>query len=188
MENCYKIKDLFTQQELEWIDLAIQNAPTEDDPVLGRVTKHITKPSNNFLWKLIQTTNSTFNKELVLGPITYTRYSAKFGKPNLPPHIDRDKVEVIVDYQYKSNTNWPLGLNKTIYEMEDNSALMFNPNKNIHWRPIKDFDSEEFVEMIFFRFFEIENGQVVSDYTDVLPREGTYNPELEEVEEFRNKL
>lgn len=85
--------------------------------------------------------------------VTAVEYSNKYGSPNLLPHFDRDQNEIIVDYQLISNTRWPLGINTSAYDLEDNSALMFNPNTNAHWRPSKIFKDEEYVRMIFFRFF-----------------------------------
>jgi hypothetical protein len=51
-----------------------------------------------------------------------------------------------------SNTDWGLGLNEEVYYLKDNSAILFNGNKEIHWRPHKEFKSGEYVKMIFVRF------------------------------------
>ena len=51
--------------------------------------------------------------------------------------------------------------------MEDNSALIFHPNKYVHWRPIKEFLPGESVTMIFFRFKDVSKKNDYShlDYT-----------------------
>jgi hypothetical protein len=89
--------------------------------------------------------------------VLYVEYNNKYGNPDLPPHFDADKNEFIFDYQLESNTSWDLGVNMDVHAMEDNSALVFNPNLNIHWRPVKDFEDGEYVRMVFFRFYNAEN-------------------------------
>ena len=185
MEKIHYIENIFGGEEIKSLALTIKNSELKEHSTLGRIEKQIDPSKNQFLAKLTETVSQLFEKDLILGPITYVKYSSEYGEPNLPPHIDRDKVEVIVDYQYNSNTQWDLALNKTIYKIEDNSALMFNPNKNIHWRPIKIFQTGEYVEMIFFRFFEIKDGEIISDYTNIVPKEGEYNPEILEARNYR---
>jgi hypothetical protein len=64
--------------------------------------------------------------------------------------------------QLEANTSWDLGLNTTTYTLEDNSALVFNANTEIHWRVKKDFKPGEYVRMMFVRFYNEENP---SDYS-----------------------
>ena len=84
-------------------------------------------------------------------------YSAKYGEPGLPPHFDGDPTDLIVNYQLEANTDWPLGLDTKTVKLDNNSALLFNPNTSIHWRPIKKFKEGEYVKMIFFRFIDPVN-------------------------------
>jgi hypothetical protein len=76
-----------------------------------------------------------------------------------------------------------LGLNLQTYEIEDNSALVFNPNKEIHWRVYKEFKDKEYVRMIFVRFYNPDNR---SDYSH-LPNHPE-NDMFKEVSAFRNSL
>jgi hypothetical protein len=160
---------------------------SKEDPVLGRKIKQISE-IGGLSTNLAETVGNIFNKELEMGATTYVKYSIDHGQPNLPPHLDRDNSEIIVNYQYGSNTVWPLGVNKDLYEISNNSALIFNPNTNIHWRPIKNFESGEFVEMIFFRFVEKKDNKVVSDYTYLLAEEGKYDATLEDIIKHRKEL
>lgn len=110
-------------------------------------------------------------------------YSAEFGTPNLPVHWDHDNTEIIFNYQLSCTTAWDIGVNKDIYSMEDNSALVFNPNKYMHWRPHKIFKEGEYIKMIFFRFTDLNNP---SDYAHL---DYTIGHEIfSEVNEFRNNL
>jgi hypothetical protein len=71
---------------------------------------------------------------------------------------------LIINYQLESNTSWELGLDLQTYTLEDNSALVFNANTNVHWRTHKDFKEGEYVKMLFIRFY---NSEVRSDYSYV---------------------
>lgn len=94
--------------------------------------------------------------EMVTPPLCVI-YSAEYGDPRLPPHFDGDFTDFIIDYQLDSSTTWPLGADLSVYPLKDNSAVGFNPNKTIHWRPEKQFQPGEYVTMIFFRFVNSEN-------------------------------
>ena len=76
-----------------------------------------------------------------------------------------------------------MGLNQKTYTLSDNSALVFNANKEIHWRVHKEFKEGEYVKMLFVRFCNPEN---MSDYS-YLP----HHPDDEmfkEAREFRDSL
>ncbi len=111
----------------------------------------------------------------------FVDYEAKYGQPNLPPHYDGDTNDLIIDYQYKSNTTWGLGVDKEVFEMEDNEAIIFNPNEYPHWRPHKTFKEGEFVTMIFFRFPDA-TGEV--DYSHM--RYSQDDPIFDEVRKIRD--
>lgn len=101
--------------------------------------------------KIFSIGQSIFTQDLVVSGMTYVEYNKKYGTPNLPPHFDGDASSFIVNYQLSSNTDWDIGVDLKKYNMEDNSALIFDPNKNIHWRTHKEFEDNEYVKMIFFR-------------------------------------
>jgi hypothetical protein len=84
-------------------------------------------------------------------------YSSKYGEPSLPPHFDGDSTDLIVNYQLEANTDWPVGVDTRTVRLDDNSALLFNPNTSVHWRPVKKFEEGEYVRMIFFRFIDPVN-------------------------------
>lgn len=47
--------------------------------------------------------------------------------------------------------------------MENNSAVIFQPNVNIHWRPHKKFKENEYVKMVFFRVSIIDEESIVDN-------------------------
>lgn len=101
-----------------------------------------------------------------LSNIVYVEYNAAYGTPKLPPHFDEDSNDLIINYQLSSNTSWEVGINLEKHALEDNSALFFNGNTNIHWRPVKEFKDGEYVKMMFFRFCKKTNPSVYPVLSD----------------------
>lgn len=158
MENVYKVANFLLPEELEEIDRILTDeslwtlrSERKEDLHLGRIIYTI-QLSHNIQTNIKKRTEAILGKTLPDISFTFAHYEKKYGQPNLPPHFDEDTNSVIIDYQYKSNTSWPLGVDAEVFEMQDNDALIFNPNEYPHWRPHKVFDEGEFVTMIFFRF------------------------------------
>lgn len=181
-----KLDNLFTSTELEAINEAISIASTEADydQELGRKRLEGVRVPHQIEEKLTLLVQELTGRELKMNlPPQYVEYNSSYGAPNLRPHFDRDFNDYIIDYQLNSNTTWPLGVDLSVYPLEDNSAVAFNPNTNIHWRPRKEFQPGEYVQMMFFRFFDPVNK---SDYS-YLP----HNPAdsvFDEVNALRDSL
>jgi hypothetical protein len=131
---------------------------------LGRVqisdlSSRIPEELKDRVCKLVDTLSET---KLSLKHSMYVEYNNKYGIPNLPPHFDKDDGDLIVNYQLISNTSWGVGIGLEVYRLEDNSAVIFNGNTDIHWRPHKEFKDKDYIRMIFFRFHNRENP---SDYS-----------------------
>jgi hypothetical protein len=153
MKNVYESLDFLTQQELAMLDeLVSKQTAKVEDANLGRAvyTISLTDILANSIHQKVQ--DIVGHVVPHLSSAVFVDYNAWYGQPNLPPHFDGDNNSVIVDYQYKSNTSWGLGVNTTVYEMQDNKAVIFNPNEYPHWRPHKTFDDGQYVTMGFFRF------------------------------------
>ena len=151
-----KINQVFTQKELALLNNAISKCSFEADPDLGRQKTNLRLPAK-IIQNVEKIVKENYSKNLSISSIAYVEYNKKFGNPNLPPHFDHDNTNIIVNFQLSSNINWPLGLDMELYNMEDNSALIFSPNDIIHWRPHKTFNDEEYVKMIFFRLVDANN-------------------------------
>ena len=189
MENVYKVPNFLLPEELEKIDRILTDenlwplrSEKKEDLHLGRVIYTIQLPGK------IQE-NIRNRAETLLGTslpaisFTFAHYEKKYGQPNLSPHFDGDNNEVIIDYQYKSNTSWPLGVDTEVFEMQDNDALIFNPNEYPHWRPHKVFNEGEFVTMIFFRFAD-RTGKIDYSHLNLLQD----NPIFDKSKEVRDGL
>jgi hypothetical protein len=153
-------------KDLGRVETMLQDAPQRLMPMLTELASSIAEEPLEFNW-----------------PPLYVEYNAKYGAPILPPHVDGDFNELIIDYQLESNTRWPIGVNLELYPLEDNEAIIFNPNTNIHWRTHKDFQQGEYVRMLFFRFYKANKK---SDYS-YLPHHPE-DPLFKEVADFRNSL
>ena len=79
---------------------------------------------------------------------SYAEYSAEWGAPALPDHLDSAEL-FMVDYQLSSNTNWGLVIDGNLYDLKDNECIAFCPKRNMHGRPEKVFKDGEYVRMLF---------------------------------------
>ena len=181
--SVYKFNDVFTDKELELLESSLNGQIEDGGDHLGRVQLLMDTPTE-IIEKLSLLIKEIAGESYVdmHGGIC-VEYSKEYGTPELPPHFDGDTTDLIVDFQLSSNTSWPLGVNLSLYNLEDNSAVVFNPNTNIHWRPIKEFKDGEFVRLMFFR---CRLSDKVVDYSD--RRLSQDHPIFDEVRAFRDSL
>jgi hypothetical protein len=152
MENVYEVSNFLLPEELDMIKLAMKDSELEkEDEALGRILYKLPLPYE-MLDAIQKRVETLVGKRLDAVGGVFAEYSSQYGQPNLPPHFDGDTNSLIVDYQYKGNTSWGLGVDTKVFEMEDNKAIIFNPNEYPHWRPHKTFKEGEVITMIFFRF------------------------------------
>jgi hypothetical protein len=177
-----KITGVFSNEEILKINSLLQhdNIIHED---LGRLQYNPMQLPNEIINKVQNIADNFSKNKLNLSSVVCVEYNNKYGKPNLPVHWDHDNTDLIINYQLESTTSWDIGVDLKVYNLEDNTALVFNPNAYTHWRPHKTFKDNEFIKMIFFRFIDIENP---SDYSvlDYIIEHEVFN----EIEEFRNSL
>jgi hypothetical protein len=202
-DECYKIENFFDQDIVEFfkkestrIADKINSRPLpknqraqpydefrEIQDLYGRVCITEMGMPDGLQERLNDLVSDLFNVKLVGELSLGVEYNPKYGTPNLPPHFDGDNTEIILNYQLDSNTSWACGVNTTVFDMEDNSALIFSPNANVHWRPHKKFNEGEFVKMIFFRFYDPTKE---SDYSHL--RLSLNDPVFDDMNELRERL
>jgi len=178
------VKDIFSQEELDLLQKIVDNKnvptselhsafphehkdcdriPEADDPTVGidktvgrvqtgLIDSHLTDDIKN---KVIKIVSDILGEPCVIAHALHAVYSNEYGMPNLPPHLDGDGNDLIVNFQLSSNIQWDLGVNHEIYSINDNEALVFNANTEIHWRPHKTFNDGDYVQMIFFRCYKL---------------------------------
>jgi hypothetical protein len=178
------IENIFSDEDMDHILKTVSNVDFQIDNNLSRV-RAIPAIKSMLPLKIIEKFNDIANQlgypPLNMSSITYVEYSNLYGKPNLPPHFDGDDNELIINMQIDANTVWPLGLNLDVYELKNNSALIFNPNKEIHWRTHKEFKDGEYVNMMFIRFV---NYETKSDYSHLKLSQN--DPIFDDVRAFRD--
>ena len=201
--NTKLIKDLLSEEEISSILSSIQkeidsrpilkeDKPTStihpDEATLywkdfGRIDIRYPKISEDIINKVSDIVKSEVDEtftDLKFQFIIYAEYSTKSGgNPMLNPHFDVSDVStVFLDYQLDSNTMWPIAVEQDVFELENNSALLFESVGNIHYRPIKNFLDKEFVKMLFFRFSTSKNlpEKTKEDYKRLYEIEVKYDP------------
>jgi hypothetical protein len=180
-----RVDNLFSQEEIDHINKVVSNSPTTIHNELGRIqgggAGQWLLPETHT--KLTDIARKVSGLPLKMDHAMTAEYSNLYGEPNLRTHLDGDMNDLIINIQLEANTVWDMGLNQKTYTLDDNSALVFNANKEIHWRVHKEFKDGEYVRMMFVRFYNPEN---ISDYS-YLP----HHPDDEmfkEVREFRDGL
>lgn len=180
-----RIDNILSKEEIDHIEDIRLNSETYLHEELGRIQFNGIDKSllPETIEKLTNIARNVSNLPLVLSHAMIVEYSGLYGNPNLRAHVDRDTNELIINMQLESNTVWEIGLNLETYDLSDNSALIFNANKETHWRVHKEFKEGEYVRMMFIRFY---NPEEISDYSH-LPHHP--NDEMfKEVNEFRDSL
>jgi hypothetical protein len=182
-----KLVNVFTTEEIVLLEKEIGNAQEQNvhggKAPLGRLEINKFNTPQSIKEKVLKAVESVSGFPMALRSVSCVIYSSEFGQPNLPPHFDGDKSDLIVDLQISSNTDWGIGINLEVHSMEDNSAIIFNPNTNIHWRPIKHFKDGEYVKMLFLRF---SNKDQETDYSHA--RRSQDDPIFKDVNEYRNNI
>jgi len=187
-QDLYSINELISSYEIPVLDFgkyvdANENAGTGVNNQLGRIQVGHLNISKDIINKMYDLIYSKFGLNLKMDHALYAEYSKKYGKPDLPPHYDHDTNLLVIDYQLDANTEWNLGVDFESYSLENNSALIFNANEHIHWRPHKKFKENEYVKMIFFRFFD-PNNRINNEHLNFK----VHDPIFNEVKSFRNSL
>jgi hypothetical protein len=186
----FRLDNLFTEEEVSALKSLLKTMPKckfTVDKNYGRLRfMELQGVPESIVQKLNSIVNNVSDVELeLLNPPAGAIYSSKHGvNPKLPTHFDGDFNDAIIDYQLESNTQWPLGVNLETYPLEDNSGVLFSPNANIHWRPRKTFKEDEYITMIFFRFFRADRD--LPDYSHL--RLDPSQPVFAEVNAYRDSL
>jgi hypothetical protein len=159
-----RVDNIFSQEEIDYIENIISGSEHTIYESLGRtdvvgIEEHM--PSE-IIDRLTDIARSVSGLPLKINHAMAVEYNSLYGKPNLKPHLDGDINDLIINMQLESNTVWDIGLNLQRYTLNDNSALVFNANKEIHWRVHKEFEEGEYVRMLFIRFYNPGN---ISDYS-----------------------
>jgi hypothetical protein len=179
-----RIDNIFSQKEIDHMLKIISEGDSHIDARYGRL--RVSDLEHGLLPETIEKFNNIVKNistlPLKMGSVMSVDYSPLYGEPHLPPHFDGDSNDLIINIQLDSNTFWDIGLNLETYRLNDNCALIFNANEEVHWRVHKRFKEGEHVLMVFARFFNEEN---LSDYSHLSVPDDKI---LKAPTDFRNSL
>ena len=117
MKNVYEVSNFLLPDELKMIENLMEYRELhKEDGVLGRILYTIPLP-NEMKDAIQERVENLVGRKLDRIGEVFAEYSSKYGQPNLPPHFDGDTNSLIVDYQYRGNTSWGLGVDATVFEM-----------------------------------------------------------------------
>lgn len=158
------IKDLLSKEEIDVVlSLKDQTDKKEINYDLGHRVFHTRLP-DNILNKFNEYAEKIAGEPLELLAYQVARYEnivTENGEsvfPLLFPHTDEvfEEPRFTLDYQIRSNTTWEIRVDNweevTGYTLRDNEAVTFSGTHQVHWRPKKKFNDDEFIEMIFFHY------------------------------------
>jgi hypothetical protein len=169
----FVLKNIFSDEEIQNIKDTIFNQSSKREVItleepngiddntnkiynlLGRLDVEKLHFDKTIIEKIEKTLKNLYpNKKFYIGnknTISST-YSGLYGRPGLSEHKDGGfPLQIIVDYQLDSNTTWNIKVDGEEYEIGNNDALVFDPVVSSHSRPQKDFNSNDYVTMIYFR-------------------------------------
>jgi hypothetical protein len=110
------------------------------------------------LKQLQETITNLFGKEIINLSGYFGRYSKDSGfDPRLEPHIDEanigEQYRMSLTSKLRSSLEWDILVEKERYKLEENSALFFSANLNIHCRPKEiQFNKEDYYDIIVLHF------------------------------------
>jgi hypothetical protein len=97
--------------------------------------------------------------------ISFARYSLKYGKPGLHPHTDNNYKEarLTFDIQLDGNVSWPIIIDHKEYLLKNNEAIVFSGTHDVHWRSKKQFNENEYIDILLCQLSEKSNSVKLLD-------------------------
>lgn len=111
-------------------------------------------PIKNIFKKVEDYVSNEYNKKMKTATFGIHFYSKKFGTPQLLPHVDDYAGQVVFDYQLASNIVWPLFVDGERYILKNNDVLIFEGEKEGHWRQPITFLEDSFVIMFIVNLID----------------------------------
>ena len=173
------IKNVFSQDEINQIWDAIKNNSGGSfvkvhsqantyinlpENIINKVTSYARDVSSNLNLEVKEYCHARYNN--------VTSHCGRFHyKPSLFPHYDETFKEprFTFDYQLASNIEWPIIVEPDQkFSLKNNEAVTFSGTHQIHWREPKYFEDNQFVEMLFFHFWDPTSGPKGEDVNKIM--------------------
>lgn len=158
------IKNVFSQDEILTLHRLLSSYAGEGNKIenTGRYIISTTMfemfpGMKDIITKIETYASNTINKKMKMFISAFHLYKMSYGIPSLKPHIDEAAGEVVFDYQLDSSLSWPIKVNKKIYELNNNDALIFAGETVAHGRTQQVFNGNDYVLMFIVNLISDEH-------------------------------
>jgi hypothetical protein len=158
------VKDVLTDEQIKTVYDLVDSVETPRlHEQLGYTSYDIVLPQD-IHDIFLSIAESIAGVKLELAEYNFSTYRLTIDKdgnikhPLLYPHTDEAFKEsrVTLDYQIGSNTEWEIIVdnweNLNGYTLMNNEILSFAGTHQVHWRPKKEFNHDEYLDAIFLHF------------------------------------
>jgi hypothetical protein len=148
------VKNIFLKTEIDYLKAIIKQKENlklysiRSDT--GRIFMDISPLKPEIIDKVEEIIKNVYGKYYKIKDIAFQRYKLEYGLPNLVPHVDNQRCEIVFDYQIEANKKWNVVVNGNSVDLNDNDAVVFEGEKDAHWRMPTTFSPNEYVSMIGF--------------------------------------
>lgn len=158
------LDNVFTSEEYEHIYDSVNSvfpkelAPDVPSDVTGYKNEgqigyfSYTKGFEDFIYKrIIKIVEESTNIKVVDPRVHFARYTPKTGHlPTLLPHNDMGVKHpaLTLSIQLDSSFDWELCAYDTCETISKNQAMLFSGSHQIHWRPVKEFEQEDYFDIM----------------------------------------
>jgi hypothetical protein len=149
------IKNIFNEKDFNDLKTHLYNKPklqSDFDPSFERYCFN-DKLINEYLQKLVPVAREIFNSNTLVG--SYGLFAHYEGNnPNLFTHKDNNACTYTLDMCVYQTEPWDLNVDGEPYTLQENEALAYYGNDQMHGRGAFPKPNSQHVAMIFFHFVE----------------------------------
>jgi hypothetical protein len=164
------IENVFSKIEIDYLKDIIKEKESLKlytlRPDTGRIAISLMYLKPEIIDKVEKIIKNSYGKDYKIKDVGFQRYKLEYGHPNLKPHLDNGNCEVVFDYQIEANKKWDVVVNGNSVGLNDNDAVIFEGEKDAHWRKPTRFSPNEYVSMINFNAVSSNHW---SNFTEVDP-------------------
>lgn len=169
------IENVFSKTEVDYLKAIIRQKESLKfytlRPDTGRIAMNIGPLKPEIINRVEKIIKNVYGKDYKIKDIGFQRYKLEYGVPNLIPHVDNQKCEIVFDYQIEANKKWDVVVNGNSIELNDNDAVIFEGEKDAHWRMPTTFNSNEYVSMIGFMAVSSDHWSNFTEIDPIGPKE-----------------
>jgi hypothetical protein len=170
------IKNVLNKEEIKDIYNIVDNTSNKSfQEDLSYTSWHIQLPIY-LIDKITKVAESIANEKLILKEYNLSRYHKAISdcktlmhNPLLHPHTDEafNSKRFTLDLQLESNVSWDIVVDnwksEQVFTLKDNEALTFSGTHQVHWRPKREFEKGEYLDMLFMHFAPLKNDAILSE-------------------------